>query len=345
MSLRLILAVSLLGLVIPSSCLAQLSSASPQAASTSAAVYPVVYPIDGIVVNSVTGAPVNAALVQANFPGARISVLTQPDGEFHLADVPQGLLNISVQKPGFFSEQQSPRDSMMANQFVAGPDTPLLVLKLVPEGIIYGRIADSDGVPIERLPVALLYASISDGRKNWLQRFGAQTSEDGEFRIFGIPPGSYYLRAGQNTDRASRAQGSFAVAYYPGRPDRDSAAMIVIAPGAQIRADFNVAPTRFYQISGTVVGYPLGSRVNVQLFGSEIGGANAIVTVNQATGAFRLPSVAAGAYVLRALAATGDQQRATSLPVSVNADISGLHMPIRFHFERKATGWSRTGAW
>jgi hypothetical protein len=324
MSLRLILVLLLLGSVIPSSSLAQLTSAAPQAASTSSAVYPV----DGIVVNSVTGAPVNAALVQAIFQGGRYSVLTQPDGKFHLADVPQGPLNVSVQKPGFFGEQQLPQDNMMRDPLLAGPDTPLLVLKLVPEGVIYGRITDPDGLPVENLPVGLLYASISDGQKNWQQRFGARTTEDGEFRIFGITSGSYYLRAGQNSDRAFRAQGSFPVTYYPGWPDRDSASVIVIAPGAQIRADFYIAPTHFYQISGTVVGYPPGSRVNVQLLSAEIGGADPFVAVNQATGAFRLPTVAAGAYVLKAVANTGEAQEVASLSLNVNTDISGLHLAL-----------------
>jgi Carboxypeptidase regulatory-like domain len=329
MSLRLILAVMFWGAVIPSSSLAQstlaqLTAPAQQTTPTSTAVYN----IDGVVVNSATGAPVNAALVQAIFQGARSSVLTQPDGKFHLTDVPQGPLNVSVEKPGFFSEQQLPQDFNMRTQLVAGPDTPFLVLKLVPEGVIYGRITDPDGLPVENLRVALLYGSVSDGRKNWLQRFGGQTTEDGEFRIFGIPPGSYYLRAGQNFDQASRAQGSFPVTYYPGRPDRDSAAVIDITPGAEVRADFYVAPTRFYRISGTVAGYSLGSQVSVQLLSSEIGGTNPGVVVNKATGAFRGPSVPAGVYVLRALTTTGNEQLRASVFLNVDTDIPGVHLAL-----------------
>src|SRR5882672_7101236 len=65
----------------------------------------VTYSLDGVVLNSATGQPVRAALVQVN-GRAQISVLTGADGKFHFEGLALGPANVSVRKPGFFYSQQ-----------------------------------------------------------------------------------------------------------------------------------------------------------------------------------------------------------------------------------------------
>ena len=61
-------------------------------------------PLDGIVLNSVTGGlTVRAALVRIN---PQMSALTGADGKFHFEGVPQGQMYVSVRKPGYFNEDQ-----------------------------------------------------------------------------------------------------------------------------------------------------------------------------------------------------------------------------------------------
>jgi hypothetical protein len=151
------------------------------------------YSIDGVVINSVTGEPVRSALVQIYVP-QQTSLLTGPDGKFHFGSVPQSQLSITVRKPGFFSEQEISQGSITNQPIQVGPGMKPVTVKLIPEGVIYGRITDSDGDPIQYLQITLVHAAVVNGQKSWQQTVGAQTKEDGEFRLFGLLPGTYYLR-------------------------------------------------------------------------------------------------------------------------------------------------------
>src|ERR1700719_1408681 len=97
------------------------------------------YAVRGTVVNSVTGEPVRGALVQI-YANRQRSVLSGADGSFQFENVPAGTVNFNVQKPGFFSLQaiQSPR--AQAAFATSGPDQPRVMVKLVPEGVISGRV-------------------------------------------------------------------------------------------------------------------------------------------------------------------------------------------------------------
>src|SRR6202171_2736497 len=59
----------------------------------------------GTVVNSATGEPINAALVQLN-GGRQRSVLTGADGKFQFEGVANGYFQITAQKPGYFAPEQ-----------------------------------------------------------------------------------------------------------------------------------------------------------------------------------------------------------------------------------------------
>ena len=155
----------------------------------------VTYSLDGVVLNSATGQPIRAALVQVH-ARAQISILTGADGKFHFDGLPQGPINVSVRKPGFFNEQQ---EAGRRNLVQLTVNMPPVILKLVPESVIYGRITDQDGQPAERLPVKLMYENIENGEMRWQQR-GAQTNEDGEFRLFGLQVGTYFLKAGPSSN-------------------------------------------------------------------------------------------------------------------------------------------------
>ena len=231
------------------------------------------FTVQGVVINSVTGEPVHAALVQIHFPRQN-SLLTPADGKFRFEGVPQGQINLTVRKPGFFSEQELRQGAPYVDHPIqVGPDMPPVILKLVPEGVIYGRATGPDGEPVNNVSVRLLYGALTDGERNWQQRSGGQTNDEGEFRLFGLAPGIYYLIAGpraspmpppgRGTDAPPQGYGA---AYYGGSLDISSAAPIAITPGKQIRADLSLPSELLHQISGLVVGAPAGMPANVQLF-------------------------------------------------------------------------------
>jgi len=211
------------------------------------------YTLRGTVVNSVTSEPIRGALVQIYLNG-QSSMLTGPDGKFQFDGLLSGQASVTVRKPGFFSENDFQSSMQRQGIVTIGPGSLPLVLKLIPEGTIYGRISEENGDPIEGLPIALLEQSLENGRKLWQQRFGGQTDEDGNFRIAELPPGTYFLSVGPGRNPVTLPANSsqsvvqdVPLIYYPFGSDLSAAAPISIIccifhrPTTRLRPKFAIS--------------------------------------------------------------------------------------------------------
>ncbi len=313
------------------------------------------YTLRGTVINSVTGEAIRGALVQIYFNG-QSSMLTGPDGKFQFAGLPQGQSTIMVRKPGFFSEDDFDPHGRGQHPATTGPNSPAVVLKLVPEGVIYGRISEEDGEPIEGLPIELLAQHLQNGRKVWDRRPQAVTDEDGNFRIAELQPGDYFLSAGPSRNPILPAQLSqpgaqgIPLVYYPVGPELAAAAPIPISPGKKVEINLTLSPQPFYRVSGTINGYVPNQPVNLQLRNSAGIPLPYNWRFDSATGTFRVNGVPAGAYTLHADAPDSHgHSLTTTVPLTVNADLSGLHLmllpavtiPIRMSIITSRTGADR----
>jgi Carboxypeptidase regulatory-like domain len=314
------------------------------------------YTLRGTVINSVTGEAIRGALVQIYFNG-QSSMLTGPDGKFQFAGLPPGQSTIMVRKPGFFSEDDFEPNARGQHLATTGPNSSPVVLKLVPEGVIYGRISDEDGEPIEGLPVELLAQHLQNGKKIWDRRPEAITDEDGNFRIAELQPGDYFLSAGPSRNPValpaqlsqSGAQG-IPLVYYPVGSELAAAAPIPITPGKKVEINLTLSAQPFYRVSGSINGYAPNQPVNLQLRNSAGLPLPYNWRFDSANGAFRINGVPAGAYTLHADVSDGRGNSLTaSVPLTVNADRSGLHLillptvtiPIRMSVIASRTGAER----
>ena len=314
------------------------------------------YTLRGTVVNSLSAEPIRGALVQIYFHG-QSSLLTGPDGKFQFDGLPAGQSTITVRKPGFFSEDDFEPNARGQGLATTGPNSSPVVLKLVPEGVIYGRISEEDGEPIEGLPVALLVQSLQSGRKTWQQRPGAVTDEDGNFRFAELPPGNYFLSAGPSRNPLTfpaklsqpGAQG-IPLVYYPVGSEFAAAAPISITPGKKAEINLTLSPQPFYRVSGTISGYAPNQQVVLQLRNSAGIPLAYNSRFDSASGTFRILWVPAGAYTLQADAPDGHGHSLTAtVPLTVTADLSGLPLillptvtiPIRMSVITSRTGAER----
>jgi len=232
------------------------------------------YTLRGTVINSLTGEPIRGALVQIYFIG-QTSMLTGPDGKFQFDGLPAGQTTITVRKPGFFTEEEIHPSGGGQRLATTGPNASPIVLKLIPEGVIYGKISEDDGEPIEGLPIQLLVQRLQNGRKVWEERTGATTDEEGMFRIAELHPGNYFLSAGPSRAPVTfpsklshtGAQG-IPVAFYPSGSDLAAAVPIPITPGKRFEVNLSLSPRPFYRVSGMVAGYGPGQYVSLQVLDS-----------------------------------------------------------------------------
>ncbi len=309
------------------------------------------YKLSGTVVNSVTNEPIRRALVTL-FAQQQTPVMTDSDGHFEFTDLPRSPVTVTAQKPGYFSEQELSYGRHRPQQFPVGPDAQSIVIKLVPEAIVSGRIVDTDGLPIPNLMIRAVTQRVLEGRKQWTQGTIDRTDADGAYRISNLMPGSYLVVAGPGHAPAFVAGADdtsdlgYPAVVYPG-----SSPMRINA-GQQVEANFTIKPEPFYSVTGSVSGTTPGNRYFLQLIPRVPGMRTPTggTSVDAETGTFSIPRVARGDYVLQARGMTPDPQNRRimrgdmfgSVPISVRSNLMGvivamepgLTIPVNVRVER-----------
>jgi hypothetical protein len=295
------------------------------------------FAIAGVVVNSVTGEPVRRALVQvANLPVASPATLTDSEGRFQFADLPEAEIALAVRKPGFFNEQElHPESARPLLFFHVGANTPSIILSLIPEATMSGHVLTMKGEPLEDAPVRLLEQRTFDGRKRWVQRGQASTDENGLFRIANLAPGLYVLAAGPVFGAVGAGAGAgisreeaIGAMFYPGVSDLESATPMAISPGQQALANLPLKSEPLFKVSGTVVGFASGMGTAPQFTTKAGGSVTSPIRFDAQTGKFEA-KVPAGSYLL--MVRTPDQNGAilaADLPLVVNSDIAGVTLAL-----------------
>jgi hypothetical protein len=286
------------------------------------------------VVNAATGEPLPRALVTLQSSPAR-TAFSDSNGGFSIDGVSGGRFTISAQKPGYFGQQER-EGSFRAPQIIeVGPKTDAITITLAPESVISGRLMDPNEQPIESVGVRLIRAISRNGKLRWESRGYASSDEDGAFRFANLQPGTYYLSAGPEVSRANsmftepeQPHTGWPGVYYPGVPDIGSAAPIHVAAGQQVEANLTMNRVPLYAVAGMVSGIQPAQGVTLQVQ-SPSGDTLPVATqFSSDTGLFdiRLP---AGMYRLRAMSQAGEQQLRAELRISVNKDLTQLHLPLQ----------------
>jgi hypothetical protein len=212
--------------------------------------------VEGVVVNSVTGVPVPRAhvAVQGQVEGKpeRFGTTTGADGRFSITDIPAGSYSTSAERVGFVSQFGS-RDRIT----LRGGDTRSdIEIKLIPTGSITGRVTDADGRPVEGANVTAQGARSGES---------GTTDDKGEFRIGGLAPGRYRVRAGHGDIYVGppeiRTDGTvdvhYASTYYPGAVSKEQAGKVEVRAGAESTGvDIRLLAVPFVRVSGKVIGIP-----------------------------------------------------------------------------------------
>jgi hypothetical protein len=275
-------------------------------------------------------------------PGNALSVKTTPDGLFEFNQVPPGRYRLFAARNGYARQgygqkpggDGNPRDAapieLRAGQSLEGID-----FSLVRGGAIEGRILDQDGEPASRVMVTLVRPRYVQGKRT-LQPAGVdQTDDRGQFRIYEVPPGNYYLMAslrafGLNDENRN----VYPPMYFPGVLDSAEAAKIRMTPGGELRGyDMTLLETVGYTVSGRVVsadGTPF-RRVFVSAVKLPSTGF-ARPPASQGVGPqgdFSLRGLVPGSYRLAAQERRDDKLLTGSTVVEVgNQDVSGVVLSL-----------------
>lgn len=270
--------------------------------------------IRGHVLAADSGQPMRKAQVRLSAPELRESRLatTDANGAYEFKEVRAGRYQISASKGSYVGlsyGQDRPTDAPKTLQILDNQTVERLDFALPRGGVITGRIVDEYGEPAPEIAVALQRNQFIQGRRQLVSTGRQATSNDiGEFRLFGISPGQYYLSAtwrSQNTGNAAAGEDrtAYAPTYFPGTANASEAQRITIGAGQQID-DVAIMLKRIkaVRVTGTATysdGKPFAeafvSVVQTIGFGYSMTSAGRV----RPDGTFTLNGLTTGDYILR----------------------------------------------
>ncbi|MGE0462085.1 MAG: carboxypeptidase regulatory-like domain-containing protein [Vicinamibacterales bacterium] len=279
--------------------------------------------IRGYVVAADTGAPVRRAQVRAFAMGGEGSGLAQTDadGRFEIAKLPAGRYTVSAQRSGYVTQsfgQRAPNQPGTPIEISDGQVVEKLTFALARGGAITGRVVDEFGEPVSSAQVTVQRYAYMGGARRLVgagAEGGADRTDDlGQFRLYGLPPGEYYVMATlrafefvpMSTAATSFAPPSdgYAPTYYPGTSNVGEARRLTVRAGQELpNVTFALTATRVGRILGRVTtsaGEPyIGGMIMVaprdqgMMFGGMMSGAQV-----RPDGTFQTAPLAPGAYTL-----------------------------------------------
>jgi len=190
----------------------------------------------------------------------------------------------------------------------------LLLIQASTTGTVRGRITDDQGQPAVDVPVQLVRVLFNPQGKTF-QAVGSTNVDDrGEYRLYGVSPGSYYLLVGNSPGplgRPGRPNGLspavYALSFYPGVTDVSQAAQIELKSGSEVTADMRVQRQNTYRVRGRIVDSRTGQAppsadvsLNYRNLTGGGGGFSSSQSYNPKTGTFELKNVIPGHYIVQA---------------------------------------------
>src|SRR5688500_18149388 len=218
--------------------------------------------IRGTVAAAGTGAPIRGAEVRLRRDGVAAPstewrwAMTDDLGRYEIAGLPPGRYDVSAAKTGYVTlayGQRRPAESRRPVDVARGASLERIDFTLPRGGVIVARVTDRFGDPVRGLTVRPYQIGFPGGQRR-LEAVAAAprnvTDDRGEVRLFGLPPGDYYLAVAPAMAAAILAPGE-GVTYYPGTLIAAEAQPIRLGLGEEIAVTFPIARARPSRISGT----------------------------------------------------------------------------------------------
>ena len=301
--------------------MALLFAARPSTAQETSDDAASLYPVKGVVLNSVTHQPIARALVDTH----ESAVLTDNDGNFEF-NLPEGPVQFSVKRPGYGS-----RGRATIHTVRVGPNMPSLTFILTPEASISGQVTLSTSDQADGIRVVAYRRRVINGHQQWMMENTARTNSEGVFRIAGLHAGDYLVytqpaRDSEGTPTRGGAVYGYPAAYYPGVADIASAGVLTLAAGQQGRADFVLTRQQFYHVTVAIADRE-GSGLNLQVHdrsGRQMG-LPVHWNAEQGTAEVNLPN---GSYFIEGRRRTADQLYGRVDFNVAGAPVTGLSMTL-----------------
>ena len=292
----------------------------------------------GVVSDGVTGSAIRGARVSLQLLGpenASALAVSDQSGRFFFGNLPPGRYRLTASRESYGRLSYGAHTPTQPGQIVtlvAGEAKQGLDFALPPLSAIAGTVLDESGDPMMRARVSLLRTSYPRGKPRLTPVRNAMTNDHGEYRMFDVPAGRYFLAATQDfpglglaplfiaNGRSQQQQERYPVEYYPNALDASSAAPVILEPGKELHGyDFRLSPQPAVRIKGHVVG-PMDRLSNPEVT-LAVATADPLGPGNFQRGfgagppdyAFEVPDIPPGSYLV--MASLSGRDKETGHPV------------------------------
>lgn len=308
--------------------------------------------VEGHVFDAQTGEPLKKVSVHlvryaaSNRRNAQAySDTSNADGSFRFESVEPGDYVLSGSRTGFLPTQygaKSPNARGTSIHLGPGQRMTEIVLKLVPQAVISGRLVDEDGDPVANAYVVALKRTWIRGKLRYLPQGSSSTNDLGDFRVGNLSAGKYYvmaqIRDTEADDDPHPAPGRPDIrdlnTCYPNAPSIDAAMPVQVSagqetPGIEIRV--RRGPT--YHVRGKLTGsIPDGGVESVTVRVQERDDTSMGFMGNpdvKKDGTFDIAGVGAGSYMIIATTFRHGFETLASEPVEISsADVNNVVLNI-----------------
>jgi hypothetical protein len=278
MRVLVLVAISLLPTQATLTLTAQTASTPPRLASPPEVVSP--FRITGVVVNGLTGEPVQRSFLTAtrvtasgtHAAGAGLAgdpppAQTDSKGRFEIPVPSTGMWELAASATGFRSQPYEEHEGYFTAVVLSAAVPSLeLTFKLYPNAVIDGFVLDEAGEPVRQAQLTLLaIPPAAPGESHRLpQPHGNATTDDrGYYEFPGVAPGDYlvsvsarpwYADAAINSHRGATDINPdpldvvYPKTWYPGVTDFSAATPMLLEAGDKRRADFSLQPVPSYHL-------------------------------------------------------------------------------------------------
>jgi len=232
--------------------------------------------VRGRVVAGDSGTPVRRA--QVRISGSDIgtkTALTDNQGRYEFKELPAGRFNLSVSKSGYVTMQYGQSRPFEPGKPIDLVDTQVMEkvdVALPRGGVLSGRVVDETGEVVAEADVTAMRMQFQNGKRRLVQAGrNAATNDIGQFRIYGLPPGEYYVSAtlrnmnlmamdflngdAKGGPTGSNQNAGYAATYYPSAPNPAEAQRVSLAVGQELSSvDIQLQPVRLAKITGMALG-------------------------------------------------------------------------------------------
>ena len=218
--------------------------------------------VRGTVINSVSQEALNNAIVTLTLAGGRggASFVTESrgGGKFTIQGMTPGKYIVMAQREGYMQEVGGASGAPPPQLLLESGKDLNVVVRMQPLCVIAGRVTDADGDPLRGVNVMAMRYGYVAGKRALNSASSVMADDRGDYRLFGLAPGKYYVRAaGAQRGPGGARQAINAATFFPGTAEAAEAAAVNVAAGGEARGiDIALRRETVFKVRGTLPTVP-----------------------------------------------------------------------------------------